>query len=243
MMERKYTKKQLKNGWNCTKSEWTIFKQLIRGEMGLGWDATKNTIMADDNWWEQKIKEDVRYKKFRKADLSLLWFRYDALFFYIVATGARARSVNQEEASGIGVDLDEDEINDIDDRDKEHFINLNDEGTLDGTHVKARLPQGQEIPYIGRKGVAHDSHIFGEALGKRELNFPHPLGNKYYLVKIGYSHMKGYMAPYKGNKVRYHLSDFRRGATRQLREPRGPTEKFNYLHSSCRNVVERSFGV
>ncbi|KAM3217062.1 hypothetical protein P3L10_026505 [Capsicum annuum] len=25
-------------------------------------------------------------------------------------------------------------------------------GELDGTHVKARLPQGQEIPYIGRKG-------------------------------------------------------------------------------------------
>ncbi|XP_075107205.1 uncharacterized protein LOC142180164 [Nicotiana tabacum] len=25
-------------------------------------------------------------------------------------------------------------------------------GALDGTHVKARLPQGQEIPYIGRKG-------------------------------------------------------------------------------------------
>ncbi|XP_075099485.1 uncharacterized protein LOC142176255 [Nicotiana tabacum] len=26
-------------------------------------------------------------------------------------------------------------------------------GALDGTHVKSRLPQGQEIPYIGRKGA------------------------------------------------------------------------------------------
>ncbi|XP_019266253.1 PREDICTED: uncharacterized protein LOC109243728 [Nicotiana attenuata] len=76
-------------------------------------------------------------------------------------------------------------------------------GAFDGTHVKARLPQGQEIPYIGRKGyptknilavvdfnmcftfawagwegVAHDSRIFGEALRRPELNFSRPIGNK-----------------------------------------------------------------
>ncbi|KAH0706410.1 hypothetical protein KY285_010912 [Solanum tuberosum] len=119
-------------------------------------------------------------------------------------------------------------------------------GALDGTHVKAKLPQGQQIPYIGRKGwegATHDSRIFGEALRRSELNFPHPLGNKYYLVDAAYAHMKGYMAPYKGDNVRYHLPDFRRGATRQLREPRGHIEKFNYMHSSCRNIVERTFGV
>ncbi|XP_019248347.1 PREDICTED: uncharacterized protein LOC109227603 [Nicotiana attenuata] len=106
-------------------------------------------------------------------------------------------------------------------------------GALDGTHVKARLPQG----------AAHDSRIFGEALRRPELNFPHPIGNKNYLVDAGYPHMKGYMAPYKGDNLRYHLAKFRRGATRQLREPRERIEKFNYLHSSCRNIVERTFGV
>ncbi|XP_070006821.1 uncharacterized protein [Nicotiana sylvestris] len=140
-------------------------------------------------------------------------------------------------------------------------------GALDGTHVKARLSQGQEIPYIGRKGYptqnilavvdfnmcftfawaewegeVHVSRIFGEAL-RRPDNFPRPIENKYYLVDAGYPHMKGYMAPYKGDNVRYHLAQFRRGATRQLREPRGRIEKFNYLHSSCRNIVERTFGV
>nr|XP_016473467.1 PREDICTED: uncharacterized protein LOC107795360 [Nicotiana tabacum]XP_016473468.1 PREDICTED: uncharacterized protein LOC107795360 [Nicotiana tabacum] len=55
--------------------------------------------------------------------------------------------------------------------------------------------------------------------------------------------MKGYMAPYKRDNVRYHLAQFRRGATRQLREQRGRIEKLNYLHSSCRNIVERTFGV
>ncbi|KAM3374055.1 hypothetical protein P3S68_012769 [Capsicum galapagoense] len=51
-------------------------------------------------------------------------------------------------------------------------------GALDGTHVKARLPQGQEIPYIDRKGSAHDNRIFCEALRRQELNFPHSLENK-----------------------------------------------------------------
>ncbi|XP_060170797.1 uncharacterized protein LOC132601748 [Lycium barbarum] len=116
-------------------------------------------------------------------------------------------------------------------------------GAIDGTHVKARLPQGFTFAWAGWEGAAHDSRIFVEALRREELNFPHPRENKYYLVDAGYSHMKRYMAPYKGNNVRYHLVEFRRGATRQLREPRGRIEKFNYLHSSCRNVVEHTFGV
>ncbi|KAK4731346.1 hypothetical protein R3W88_024334 [Solanum pinnatisectum] len=123
-------------------------------------------------------------------------------------------------------------------------LNYNDGdciGALDGTHVKARLPQGQQIPYIGRKGyptqnifavvnfnmcftfawvgwegAAHDSHIFGEALHRMDA---------------GYAHMKGYMASYKGDNVRYHLHGFRH------------IETFNYMHSSCRNIVESTFGV
>nr|XP_016507895.1 PREDICTED: uncharacterized protein LOC107825535 [Nicotiana tabacum] len=277
----------------------------MRGETWLGWDATKNMIMADDDWWERKIKNE-KYKKFRNKDLLLIWFRYDALFAVVVATGERARATNQEQSSGIGLNLDEEGINVIDNCDKEHFTYPNDEmsdesndlqninsvifsesslkrqkstdgvstssqdciGALDDTHVKARFPQGQEISYIGRKvyltqnilgvvdfnmcftfvwagweGVAHDSRIFGEALRRPELNFSRPIRNKYYLVDVVYPHMKGYMAPYKGDNVRYHLAQFRHGATRQLQEPRGRIEKFNYLHSSCKNIVESTFGV
>ena len=38
------------------KKEWTLFKQMMRGESGLGWDETKKTVAADNAWWEQKIK-------------------------------------------------------------------------------------------------------------------------------------------------------------------------------------------
>ena len=48
--------------------------------------------------------------------------------------------------------------------------------------------------------------------------------------------MKGYLAPYKGE--RYHIPDFR-GCS----QPQGDEEIFNHAHSSLRNVVERTIGV
>ncbi|KAG8376110.1 hypothetical protein BUALT_Bualt09G0029300 [Buddleja alternifolia] len=110
----------------------------------------------------------------------------------------------------------------------ENYIHKDCIGAIDGTHVKARLPQGQAIPYIGRKGFAtqnilavvdfnmcftfawagwegavHDNRIFGEAIHKSDLNFPHPKGKKYYLVDAGYSHRLGYMGPYKAEDESY----------------------------------------
>nr|KAJ0212679.1 hypothetical protein LSAT_V11C400165520 [Lactuca sativa] len=140
-------------------------------------------------------------------------------------------------------------------------------GAIDGTHVRASVPQKDEVKYIGRKGyatqnimavcdfnmcftfvwagwegTAHDTRIFNEALQRPDLSFPYPT-DKYYVVDAGYPNTRGYLAPYKGTNIRYHLPDFRRGHTAAIREPRGPKEKFNYLHSSLRNIIERTFGV
>ena len=59
----------------------------------------------------------------------------------------------------------------------------------------------------------------------------------YYLVDSGYPNRVGYLAPYKGTT--YHLAEFRS----VRRPPSGKFEVFNYLHSSLRNVIERTFGV
>jgi hypothetical protein len=59
---------------------------------------------------------------------------------------------------------------------------------------------------------------------------------KYYVVDAGYPNRPGYLAPYKGE--RYHLPEWHRGM-----EPQTPMEKFNRVHSSIRNVIERSFGL
>jgi hypothetical protein len=59
---------------------------------------------------------------------------------------------------------------------------------------------------------------------------------KYYLVDAGYPNRFGYLAPYKGE--RYHVPEFHRGVA-----PNTPKEKFNKIHSSKRNCIERAFGV
>ncbi|XP_052627550.1 uncharacterized protein LOC128134141 [Lactuca sativa] len=66
---------------------------------------------------------------------------------------------------------------------------------------------------------------------------------KYYVVDAGYPNTREYLAPYKGTNIHYHLPDFRRGYTAAIHEPRGSKKKFNYLHSSLRNIIERTFGV
>ncbi|XP_052201690.1 uncharacterized protein LOC127807692 [Diospyros lotus] len=70
---------------------------MMRGESGLGWDERNKTIAADHDWWEQKIKENENFRKFKNKDLSIIWFRYDGLFSDIAATGERARASCQYE--------------------------------------------------------------------------------------------------------------------------------------------------
>ncbi|XP_022020340.1 uncharacterized protein LOC110920435 [Helianthus annuus] len=67
--------------------------------------------------------------------------------------------------------------------------------------------------------------------------------DKYYVVDVGYPNTSGYLAPYKGTDICYHILDFCRGKTVASHAPRGPKEVFNYHHSSLRNVIERTFGV
>ncbi|GAB4859630.1 hypothetical protein Ancab_040407 [Ancistrocladus abbreviatus] len=59
---------------------------------------------------------------------------------------------------------------------------------------------------------------------------------KYYFVDSDYPNTIDYIASYK--ETRYHLSDFHRGRVAQ-----GKEEKFNFTHSSLRNVIERCFSV
>ncbi|WVZ85459.1 hypothetical protein U9M48_032384 [Paspalum notatum var. saurae] len=97
-----------------------------------------------------------------------------------------------------------------------YFDNL---GAIDGTHIPIR-----------------DTRVFNDAIRKYGDKFPHPPPGKFYLVDSGYPNRPGYLAPYKSTK--YHLPEYRQGP-----RPSGKKEVFNYLHSSLRNVIERSFGV
>ncbi|XP_004971956.1 putative nuclease HARBI1 [Setaria italica] len=134
-------------------------------------------------------------------------------------------------------------------------------GALDGTHIRVALSPDEQVRYIGKTGVAtqnvlavcdfdmrftyvstgqpgamHDTSVLYNALRVDEEFFPHPPQGKYYVVDAGYPNRPGYLAPYKGE--RYHLPEWHRGI-----EPKTPMERFNRVHSSIRNVIERSFGL
>jgi hypothetical protein len=54
---RSYTYRKFKNKWDTLKKDWIAWNKLKKGtETGLGWDTTKGTIAATDEWWERKLK-------------------------------------------------------------------------------------------------------------------------------------------------------------------------------------------
>ena len=55
-------------------------------------------------------------------------------------------------------------------------------------------------------------------------------------MDAGYPTLSGYLGPYQCE--RYHLPDFRASST-----PENDNEAFNYLHSSLRSTIERTFGI
>ncbi|KAH9094495.1 hypothetical protein LEN26_018303, partial [Aphanomyces euteiches] len=85
----------------------------------------------------------------------------------------------------------------------------------------------------GREGSAHDGRVLEDAY---EYSFERQ-SDRYYLGDAGYALSPFVLTPYRG--VRYHLKEFKEGN----KKPRNMQELFNLRHSSCRNVIERTFGV
>ncbi|XP_028111967.1 uncharacterized protein LOC114310214 [Camellia sinensis] len=130
-------------------------------------------------------------------------------------------------------------------------------GAIDGTHISARVPASEQIPYRGKhtvttqnvmclcsfdvrftyvlaswKGTADDSKVFIENVHDPANLFLMPSTDKYYVVDSGYTNVLGFLSPYHGE--RYHLNEFRT----QRRQPRNKKKMFNYRHSSLRNVIK-----
>ncbi|XP_038694796.1 L10-interacting MYB domain-containing protein-like [Tripterygium wilfordii] len=51
-----YDQPQFKNKWDNLKKDWRVWEKLVIGETGLGWDNTHETVVADNEWWDRKIK-------------------------------------------------------------------------------------------------------------------------------------------------------------------------------------------
>ncbi|XP_023733671.1 uncharacterized protein LOC111881514 [Lactuca sativa] len=60
------------------KKKWKLYDHLMRLETGLG--GTRSLIDVSPEWWEEKIKENKEYVKFRNKDLSIFDEKYALLF-------------------------------------------------------------------------------------------------------------------------------------------------------------------
>ncbi|XP_038683035.1 L10-interacting MYB domain-containing protein-like [Tripterygium wilfordii] len=61
---RSYNQTQLNNKRDNLKKEWRLCEKLVFNETRLGWDDQRHTVLADNEWWERKIKEDRKCAKF-----------------------------------------------------------------------------------------------------------------------------------------------------------------------------------
>ncbi|ESR49884.1 hypothetical protein CICLE_v10033761mg, partial [Citrus x clementina] len=82
---RDYEQQQLKNKWDILKKDWQLQTDLLRNEIGLGWDPVKQSITANDERWETKLKIPKAIK-FRSKGLRNVDQR-EILFKYVVVIG------------------------------------------------------------------------------------------------------------------------------------------------------------
>ncbi|KAK8917056.1 hypothetical protein KSP39_PZI003947 [Platanthera zijinensis] len=88
---KKYDKVQFKNKWDHLKKEWKLWTELKRGETGLGWNTSRKTIDASDEWWDERLKVVPAAKKFRYSGIQPeLEEKLNMMFSSVVATGHHA---------------------------------------------------------------------------------------------------------------------------------------------------------
>ncbi|XP_071681839.1 protein ALP1-like [Lolium perenne] len=130
-------------------------------------------------------------------------------------------------------------------------------GTIDGTHVTAKVPRSMSAAFHGRKhytsqnmlaavdfdmrftyvlagweGSAHDASILVDSLSRPDgLQIP---DDKFYLGDAGYACRSGILPTFR--KTRYHLNKFS-----AKHRPLNARELFNLRHSSLRVTIERAF--
>ena len=46
-----FTREQLKHKWDWMKEQWKLWNSLIGKETEIGWDPTKGTVDASNEWW------------------------------------------------------------------------------------------------------------------------------------------------------------------------------------------------
>ncbi|CAN6586591.1 unnamed protein product [Malus baccata var. baccata] len=82
-----YERKQLKNKWDALKNEWKLWKALVGKETGLGWNSSKGTIDASEEWWNNKMQNMENCEKGISLEME---DKLDRMFSSTIASGEHA---------------------------------------------------------------------------------------------------------------------------------------------------------
>ncbi|KAJ0040062.1 hypothetical protein Pint_27059 [Pistacia integerrima] len=112
----------MRNHWDAMKKDWTLFQAI---------DAKGNEVNKE-------------YKKFKNKDLSLIWYRYDALFSDITATGDRAWAPSQIDDLNIENEFAGESLGMSENRDEE--IDIDFERDDDNDVVGRNIEEFEHVP-------------------------------------------------------------------------------------------------
>ncbi|KAF7113340.1 hypothetical protein RHSIM_RhsimUnG0136500 [Rhododendron simsii] len=129
-------------------------------------------------------------------------------------------------------------------------------GAIDGTHIDAKVPAGEQIPYLGRhkttsqnvmvacsfdmrftyalsgwEGTANDSRVLCECANNPAMEFPMAPPGKYFAVDSGYQNMPRFLTPYKGERKEDLIVESEQGH-------RGYSQQINVTPLNCEKWLE-----
>lgn len=73
----------------------------------------------------------------------------------------------------------------------------------------------------------HNARIFARVIHSLDIHFQQPVGDKFYLVVLGFTQSLGYMVSYKGSDMLHHFQQFRDEATSLRRIFQNARERFS----------------
>ncbi|XP_076897849.1 L10-interacting MYB domain-containing protein-like isoform X2 [Bidens hawaiensis] len=140
------SKKQIKNKWSCMKNEWKLYDRLMSFETGFG--GMRNLIDASPEWWEEKIKVDKDFVRFRDVNLDIFETHYAPLFRDSVILGYETVTPLQfhKDSNSSGVRREEN----IEGKGDSNEISLGDEPLIP-SHVESSLSKRKKSKDVANK--------------------------------------------------------------------------------------------
>ncbi|KAK3012831.1 hypothetical protein RJ639_008610 [Escallonia herrerae] len=191
--------------------DWQNWDNLMHGESSLGWDLVRKT-------------NNPKLAKFRYKNLDTYKNYYDPMFRDITATV----SFGVDDTTIVGEEGDNDDVQPlVGSRLANMTTNVNTRGLqiVFPELPKRSLAISEKRSNKRKKGKVSKctslseqidgmlsllSNKNNESQSSNALTIKKLHANKYHVVDAGYPNMKGYLAPYKGLNIQYHMPEFHR---------------------------------